>query len=137
MSHLFQGAKGFNSNISRWNASSILNMDALFLDAFLFNSDIASWDTSKVTDMSWMFKRAHLFNGGLLTWNIKDVFIGNSMLIPFSSCASRTTKGLSAGTPNDSNRHSKHQKNCCVKAQVLWIEIIQQALPKPGLQRCF
>ena len=47
----FFNNNSFNSNISFWDVSNVINMDGMFFNADLFNQDISSWDTSKVENM--------------------------------------------------------------------------------------
>ena len=40
----------FNGDISKWNVSSVINMDGLFSETD-FNGDISNWDVSNVISM--------------------------------------------------------------------------------------
>ena len=72
---MFQGAKSFNGNLSRWNVSNVTNMEGMFGDAKSFNGDLSSWDVSKVTNMIDMFANATSFNGDLSSWDVsKDTY---------------------------------------------------------------
>ena len=56
MSHLFDGHRTFNEDISDWNVSNIMDMSSTFVDATSLNVNLmVSWDVSSVTDMSIMF----------------------------------------------------------------------------------
>ena len=46
MSEMFDDAKSFNGDISKWDVSSVTNMRGLFSHAELFNGDISKWDVS-------------------------------------------------------------------------------------------
>ena len=63
----------FNSNISFWDVSNVINMDGMFFNADLFNQDISSWDTSKVENMGSLFKNASSFNQSISGWNTSKV----------------------------------------------------------------
>ncbi|KAL7516412.1 hypothetical protein ACHAWX_001432 [Stephanocyclus meneghinianus] len=62
MSNLFRSRTSLNKNISRWNTSSVTNMDHMFVFASAFNQDIGQWDISSVRAMSGMFSNAGNFN---------------------------------------------------------------------------
>ena len=63
----------FNSNISFWDVSNVINMDGMFFNADLFNQDISSWDTSKVENMGSLFKNASSFNQSISGWDTSKV----------------------------------------------------------------
>jgi surface protein len=68
MSNLFLGQTQFgatddetlgaNVDLSRWDVSSVENMDAMFYDAKSFNKDLSKWDTSMVTSCDKFADRA-------------------------------------------------------------------------------
>jgi len=66
-------ASSFNYDISRWNVSSVTNMEDMFYGASSFNSDISNWDVSTVTNMRYMFYSASSFNSEISNWNIGSV----------------------------------------------------------------
>ncbi len=45
----------FNQDISKWDVSSVTNMEAMFSHAAMFNQSINDWDVSKVESMRSMF----------------------------------------------------------------------------------
>ena len=58
----FVGQSLFNANISKWDTSSVTNMEWMFKDAWSFNHPIGEWDTSKVKSMKGMFSGASSFD---------------------------------------------------------------------------
>ena len=62
MNNMFWGNKGFNQPIGCWEVSSVTNMNGMFCCTKSFNQDISDWDTSTVTNMDCMFSGAKNFN---------------------------------------------------------------------------
>ena len=58
---MFNRAKFFNGDISKWDVSSVEDMSSMFSCAALFNGDLSKWDVSSVTNMAFMFKDAGSF----------------------------------------------------------------------------
>ena len=79
---MFTKAANFNQNISTWNTSAVITMQAMFAEAVLFNQDIGNWDVSQVNDMTDMFSGAGQFNQDLSQWDISSV---NNMIGLFDS----------------------------------------------------
>jgi len=73
MNNMFWGNKGFNQPIGCWEVSSVTNMNGMFCCTKSFNQDISDWDTSNVTDMSHMFLMAESFNQDISKWNTSNV----------------------------------------------------------------
>ncbi len=73
MADMFAGAKNFNSDISAWNVSNVVDMSGMFNGASKFNSNLNSWNVEKVVYMSNMFYDAKKFNSDLSKWNISNV----------------------------------------------------------------
>jgi surface protein len=67
----------FNSDISRWDTSHVINMSGLF-NTSNFNNNISRWDTSNVVHMFNMFKKTK-FNGNISKWNITNVLTMTEM----------------------------------------------------------
>ena len=62
----------FNRNLSKWNTSSVTDMQWMFYEADSFNGDVSKWDTSKVTTMIGMFRKTK-FNGDVSKWDTSKV----------------------------------------------------------------
>jgi surface protein len=52
----FSGCSSMDADLSAWNTSNAILMDAMFLDAISFAGDLSQWDTSRVEDMSYMVR---------------------------------------------------------------------------------
>jgi len=63
----FNGSNGFNQDISNWNTSSVMYMDAMFYRASLFNQDLSEWDISNVKTVDIMFENS-LVEGNEPVW---------------------------------------------------------------------
>ena len=70
MNKMFSSASSFNSDISKWDVSSVTNMKNMFYHAKFFRSDIWKWQDSRVTDTAGMFWSATSFNSDILTWDV-------------------------------------------------------------------
>jgi len=73
MHGMFHGATSFNSDLSKWDVSSVTEMRYMFHGGQLFNSDISNWDVSRVTTMWGMFYGATSFYGGISKWDVSSV----------------------------------------------------------------
>ena len=73
MNDMFQSARNFNSDISRWNTSKVINMNNMFTNASKFNQPIGNWDTTNVTYMDGMFNGATAFNQPIGSWITSSV----------------------------------------------------------------
>jgi surface protein len=73
MSGMFDSARAFTSNISGWDTSNVTNMSFMFCSAIAFNSNISDWKTTKVTNMSYMFFNAGIFNQPIGIWDTSKV----------------------------------------------------------------
>ena len=69
----FRQAKKFNSDVSKWAVSRVIDMSYTFEGASKFNSDVSKWVVSGVTNMYDMFARASLFNSDLSKWAVSRV----------------------------------------------------------------
>ena len=74
MSRLFYlKQEQFNEDLSRWNTSNVITMEAMFYFAKSFNRPIRNWDTSNVTNMCYIFNCAKCFNQPLNNWDVSNV----------------------------------------------------------------
>jgi len=84
MSYMFQNASTFNSVISSWDVSNVLNMHRMFSGASIFNQPLNSWNVSSVTNMGYMFSGAYAFNRPLDLWDVSAVENMDGMFaVPF------------------------------------------------------
>ena len=72
MEGMFAHAGAFNQSLNKWNTSSVANMARMF-DSVTFNQPLNNWDTSSVTNMEWMFSQADSFNQSLNNWDVSKV----------------------------------------------------------------
>ena len=93
MSSMFLDATSFNSEISKWDVSSVTDMSGMFANAALFDGDISKWDVSRVTNMTDMCLGATSFKQQLCgaAWvhskATKDnMFVGSSGSISRTAC---------------------------------------------------
>ena len=64
----------FNGDISEWDVlSSAQDMHRMFWSAISFNSDLSKWDVSSVQDVGHMFSDTELFNSDVSKWDISNV----------------------------------------------------------------
>merc|ERR1719174_3194287 len=70
---MFVSAGSFNGDISKWDVSSVEQMDHMFRRTISFNCDLSKWDVSSVTKMSAMFQGAKSFNGDISKWDVSSV----------------------------------------------------------------
>ena len=76
---------------------------AAFTKAAAFNSDVSSWDVSNVVDFTGMFLGATSFNGDVSAWNVAsmseavDIFAGTDSFVLGSWCSSSWAASPHAG----------------------------------------
>ena len=70
---IFNGAKAFNQDISRWTVSRVADFTSVFRGCVAFNQDISAWNTSSATNMTTMFYGCTVFNQDLSGWNVTKV----------------------------------------------------------------
>lgn len=82
MNSLFSCGKGdylgqsyidLNTDISKWDVSSVENMSGMFFYCQNFNKDITQWKVDKVTYMYNMFWYCKKFNQDLSDWDVSSV----------------------------------------------------------------
>jgi len=73
MDNMFMKTTSFNGDLSKWDVSHVRDMKNMFLNAAAFNSDISKWDVSKVTDMTRMLSYTNSFNGDISKWDVSKV----------------------------------------------------------------
>jgi surface protein len=99
LSECFSGCTNFNSNISGWDTTNVVNMSSMFNDATNFNQYVGNWNTSNITDMSYMFHEATYFNNGETgTMDISGntPFIYTSLTKSLTSTGAKFTTQLSS-----------------------------------------
>ena len=79
------GADNFNGYFSKWDVSSVTNMNYMFYYASSFDGDISAWDVSRVTTMWGMFSYASSFNRDISKWDVLNVDAMVGMFAPASS----------------------------------------------------
>nr|WP_307922258.1 BspA family leucine-rich repeat surface protein [Mycoplasmopsis bovis] len=67
---MFNGAKSFNQDISKWQTKSLKYLYRTFSRAEKFNQDISNWDVSNVARFSRILYGAKSFNQDLSKWDI-------------------------------------------------------------------
>ena len=73
MKNMFMNAQKFNGDISKWDVSSVYDMEGMFLRARKFkNCSLNDWDVSNVVNMSSMFYECP-YNKPLDKWNVSSV----------------------------------------------------------------
>lgn len=73
MEGMFQYARRFDQDISRWNVAQVMSMQSMFSHASSFNSPLDSWDVGRVTSLASIFEEAEMFNQPLGNWNTGQV----------------------------------------------------------------
>ena len=79
MAHMFHDCSSFNSDLSRWNVSSVESMNNMFANCSNFNCDLSGWDVSKVKEMAGMFCGCTDFNCDLSGWNTKSLIFSSEI----------------------------------------------------------
>ena len=67
------GFDTFNDDISRWDVSSVTNMESMFWAVYEFNQPLGDWDVSSVENMNFMFAGTKSFNQPIGDWDVSSV----------------------------------------------------------------
>ena len=73
MNGIFSGAAMFNSDLSKWDVSSVTDVGDMFFRAKAFDGEISKWDVSRATHMFGLFSGANSFNRDISTWDVSRV----------------------------------------------------------------
>jgi surface protein len=76
---MFYKASSFNSDISGWDVSKIIDMSYMFTEASSFNCNLEEWDVSSVANMNYMFTSATSFDQDIGNWKISNAITMISM----------------------------------------------------------
>ena len=69
---MFNTARVFNVNLSKWCVSSVTKMDGMFASAEAFNVNLSQWKVDNVFSLAKMFRNAKAFDQSLC-WNLSKV----------------------------------------------------------------
>jgi len=58
MHSLFEDNEDFNEDISRWNVSSVVDMEGMLCGATSFNGDLSCWEVGQVKAMDYVCSMA-------------------------------------------------------------------------------
>ena len=75
----------FDSDISNWVVSHVVNMEGMFYDAGSFDQPLNSWVVWSVTNMGYMFYSADSFDQPFSGWDVSSVTNMGSMFSYASS----------------------------------------------------
>ena len=70
---MFGEATSFNVDLSKWDVSSVTDMDGMFLSVRSLNADLSKRDVSSVANMGAMFQEATSLNVDLSKWDVSSV----------------------------------------------------------------
>ena len=72
---MFTNVQTFNGDISKWNMSSVTDMNGMFsyVVGVRFSSDLSKWDVSHMMGMGGMFSYVSGFNGDLSNRELSSV----------------------------------------------------------------
>lgn len=70
---MFSQCHKFNSDISGWDMSNVVNAGYMFSACSIFNQNLANWNVANITNMAGMFYGTSVFNQDLSTWNVVHI----------------------------------------------------------------
>jgi len=78
----------FNSDISSWNVSKVVNFGNMFSGAAAFNQPLSSWEPRSGANFVGMFSRATSFNQNLCAWNdvVEQTIPDSGIIFAGSGC---------------------------------------------------
>ena len=104
----------------------IFLLRAAFTEAAAFNSDVSSWDVSNVVDFTGMLSGADSFNSDVSAWNVAamseavDMFAGTDAFVLGSWCSAIWAASPYAGVSTDNGDGSvKNRIFCCPAGRYL------------------
>ena len=89
---MYTNTESFKADISRWDVSSVTNMNSMFYNAQHFNGDLSNWNTHAVTSMSYMFQNVENFNADISRWNTQSLAFMQNMFENATSFDADITK---------------------------------------------
>ena len=63
-------------------------MNFMFWGCENFNSDLSKWDVSSVGNMEYMFQNCKKFNSDLSNWNVRGWSVRETLISMFDGCES-------------------------------------------------
>jgi surface protein len=78
MRNMFRGTS-FNKPLNTWNTGNVTVFEYMFLNNTAFNQDISGWNTANAITMSGMFQGATSFNQPINNWNTGNVIFMSGM----------------------------------------------------------
>ncbi len=90
---MFRGTS-FNSDISNWDFSSVIDADYMFYPNASFNQDVGGWNITSLTTAAGMFYSATSFDQDLSSWDITGII---------TTTFSNFLNGVTLSTVNYSN----------------------------------
>ena len=70
---MFAQCHKFNSDISGWDMSNVVNASYMFTSCSIFNQNLANWNVANITNMTGMFYGTSVFNQDLSPWNVVGI----------------------------------------------------------------
>jgi surface protein len=71
---MFEEALQFQSDLSHWDVSRVIDMSSFMKEATIFDSNLSTWNTSSFQDTSYMFYWVSNFTGtGVSEWDVSNI----------------------------------------------------------------